>query len=317
MKVKQLFRKAETSGEVSRKKSSGKMICDDESKKLISRWIEDLGYKFKRFPEFLKLVGVESSDIITIINYNSNSVKCTTNGQDFRITLFFGDGIEHASEIGITIDNTTNWYVTVKSPTNDMPIVLFRGEEVKSDNGKELEFYCNPNTYVGTLKINETHILQIELNKFKESSYKKILENKEVLSRYLLTLSYPDPAEVYKEIMNILDFSDEEIYFTHNCSISYVKTSSKTKRMLSTIRTYRGKIVEYAEFIDGMTYHVFNNGNWEFVSSTMKITYEQNRDKSLYSFYVEGNDEDSISVNSAEIINSVKEKIVRLMEYVK
>ena len=186
--------------------------------------------------------------------------------------------------------------------------------------GKEVasyycEFFCHR-----TVKLDDTHILKVELdepNKHEKKSEISVLRNYEDVEEYLLGLDTSlDVDEVYGNMMKFLNFSDEDIYSCDKILISYIETIGKKERERGKILEIRGKTQEYAVLEDGETFHVFKNGNWIYLSySGVEIVYR--KDTQRYEFSVAGDRNSIIDTYPGEIMDQVSMKISNLWRFVK
>lgn len=139
--------------------------------------------------------------------------KCTTAlGTEVYISLFFGDWMDYVSEICVTSGEETKRYMTNSNSKTEkrVPKATLEGRTIKRC-GKEVasyycEFFCHR-----TVKLDDTHILKVELdepNKHEKKSEISVLRNYEDVEEYLLGLDTSlDVDEVYGNMMKFLNFS--------------------------------------------------------------------------------------------------------------
>ena len=299
---------------------NSKITCDtQELKDFVTSWTKNVGSNFELFAEFLELVGIKTPVKLSNYDEKNKSFKCVTDlNREVHISLFFGCFPDDCPEICITEGEETKRYYADSNYKEKLPIVKYYGRTIKKD-GKELETYYYESFFDRILKLDNSHKLKVDISK---SSYNtdnpefSLLTNQIEIDNYLLGLDNSLVTdEVYEKIIDFMNFSDEEI---SSCKIliSYIETVNEEEQVRSIIRLSNGKMKEYAILENGNTYHVFDNGNWEFISDRgVKITYTENTKK--FVFFADGSEEDIVTINPREIFSHAKAKNSDLFKFVK
>lgn len=309
--------------EAKTRNSKSKIACDTaELKELITKWARNEGWEFENFADFIELIGVKTPVKLGEYDEENHSFKCVTAlNTEIRISLFFGDWIDFCSEIRVTEGEETRRYITNTNTEKgkSVPKVTLQSRNIKR-NGKELEsYYCEYFCH-RTLKLDETHVLKVEIDepdKYYEKSEIFVLRNCADIEEYLLGLDNSLIAtEVYEKMMEFLSFSDEDISKCDKILVSYIETVDQEQRVRGKILLTKGEMREYAILEKGETYHVFKDGSWKYLSdSGIRIIYLE--DMKHHVFSVTGSEEDIATANPSEIMSHVKTKISELWKFVK
>lgn len=301
-------------GFFSRKKATSNLknteiICDDESNFLITKWVQNEGWKFDDFPIFLELAGVKTpvklSKLGDIENY---CIKCITAlNTEVTISLNFG-------EIWVTEEGETRKFLVNYNDGRTMPKVTLHERTISSKDGKKLICYYTKWFCTRILKLDKTHRLKIEMsepNKLYEKSEIFVLRNSAIIEEYLLSLdnSLNDAAYVYEKLVALLGFSKEDISESESILISYIEEEVERSKILIK----NGKMQEYAVTINGETFHVFKNNSWKYFSEGIQMEYLA--EKKNYSFSITGSDNQIMIANPSEILSRVKLKIPELWRW--
>lgn len=300
-------------------KSNDKIECDSvELRKFITEWAKNEGWKFENFADFIELIGEKTPIKLSKLDEKNNSFNCVTAlDKKIHISLLFGDWIDFSSEIHVTDEEETKRYIinTNVEKGKSVPKITLQGRTIKRDK-KELssyycEFFCHR-----TLKIDDMHVLKIEIdepNMYENKPEILVLRNCEEIEEYLLGLDNSLVVdEVYEKMMELLNFSNEDISKCEKILISYTETCDKVERVRAKILLTNGKKQEYAIFENGETFHVFEDGSWKYLSdSGIRIVYDGKTEK--YVFSITGNEEDITTVNPGEILKHVKERFFKLL----
>lgn len=328
MSLREFFsRNKETSNELTSEKASAKakneMLCDTlELKELITKWTQNGGWKFEDFATFVELIGVKTPIKLSNWNEKKYSFKCVTAlNTEVTIHIRFGDWIEFCPELWVTEGEETRRYITNSNSEQGktVPKVTLQGRTI-TRNGKELNsYYC---TYFchRTLKLDDTHILKVEINEPNGGSFNNpdavVLKNCQQIEEYLLSLDNSlVVSQVYDRVMELLGFSNEDISNSEKILFSYIETVEEEERIRSGISLVKGEVQEYAVLEDGETFHVSKDGSWKYLSNNTSIVYLKKQNH--YVFSITGDDSSIINANPAETMLHVKEKISKLMDFVK
>lgn len=299
---------------------NSKISCDtQELKDFVTSWTKNIGLNFESFAKILELVGIKTPVKLRNYDEKNKSFNCVTDlNKEVHISLIFGCFPDDCPEIRITEGEETKRYYADISYKEKLPKVKFYGRTIKKD-GKELTTYYYESFFDRILKLDNSHILKVDISKSSyndDNSELSLLTNQIEIDNYLLGLDNSLVAdEVYEKIIDFMNFSDEDI---SKCIIliSYEETVNETEQVRSRILLSNGKMKEYAILENGNTYHVFDNGNWKFISKKgVKITYTENTKKLV--FFADGSEEDIVSLNTREIFSHVKAKISVLFKFVK
>lgn len=328
MSLRNLFARNEkvadaVASEVKTRHSENDIACDTaELKDLITKWTRNEGWEFENFADFIELIGVKTPVKLSEYNEKSNSFKCITAlGTEMSISLFFGDWIDFCSQIFVTEGEETRRYITNTNSEKgkSVPQVTLQGRNIKR-GGKELnsyycEYFCNR-----TLKLDDTHILKVEINEpdmHEEKSEIFVLRNCKDIEEYLLGLDNSlVVAEVYEKMMKFLNFSNEDISKCGKILISHIETVNKEERVRGTIFLTNGRMQEYAILKNGETFHVFKDGDWKYLSdSGIRIVYLEKMKHHVFS--ITGSEECITTANPSEIMKRVKVEISELWKFVR
>ena len=115
--------------------------------------------------------------------------------------------------------------------------------------------------------------------------------------------------------MELLGFSDEDISNSKKILFSYIETVGEEQRMRSKIFKKNGVMQDYAILENGETFHVSRNGSWKYLYNNTRIVYFKEQDRYLFS--ISGSEGNITTSTPSETMNRVKERISRLMDFVK
>ncbi len=285
------------------------------AKELITKWAQNEGWKLD-FATFVELIGVKTP--IKLIDWDENSFKCVTAlNTEVTIHICFGDWLDFCSELLVTEGDETRKYIITNS-NSEVPKVTLQKRTV-TRNGRELSsYYCEYFCY-RTLKIDDTHMLRVEIDEPNGGSFDNpdvaVLKNCQQVEEYLLSLdSSLIVAQVYDRVMELLGFSNEDISNSGKILFSYIETVGEEKRTRSEISKANGIMQEYAVLEDGETFHVSRDG-WTYLSNDTRIVYLKKQNHHVFS--ITGTEESITTSNPAETMKRVKERISKLMDFVK
>ena len=303
---------------------NSKISCDTEELKfLITKWTRNEGWEFDNFADFIELIGVKTPVKLSEYNEEDNSFKCVTAlNTEIRISLFFGDWFDFCSEIRVTEGEETRCYITNYNDEKgkSVPKVTLQSKNIKR-NGKEMKSFYSEYFCHRTLKLDENHVLEVEIDepdKYDEKSEVFVLRNCADIEEYLLGLDKKSLiiTEVYDKVMKFLAFSDKDISNCEKILLSYIETVNKEQRVRGKISLRYGEMQEFAILEKGETYHVFKDGSWKYLSdSGIRIVYLEGMKH--YVFSVTGSEEGIETVNPVEIMSHVKTKISEMWKFVK
>lgn len=285
----------------------------------IKRWLQNDGWKFENFADFMELVGLKTPVTLSNFNKKTGSFKClTANNSEFVVSISFGNLVDYCSRITLENKYETKTFETNIYSQNASPAVTLTRRTIKR-NGKELsceysEYYCTR-----ILKLDDIHTLSIhfkEPSKSNQISETMVLRNSNAIEAYLLDLDKSlDVSNVYGTIIDFLGFTLEDISNSSLISISYLETINQSEHTRSKIALEKGKMQEYAIFENGETFHVFRDGRWRYLSDNISIFYFA--EMKTHNFSIVGGETDIISANPAKIMGHVKKKISELQKFIK
>ena len=300
-------------------KDADVIICDtSELKDMITRWTQSEGWKFGDFATFVELTGVKTPIKLSEWDKEKYSFKCITAlNTEVTMSIWF----DSCPELWVTEGEETRRYVTNSNyeKGKTIPKVTLQERTITRD-GKKLsnyyyEYFCHR-----TLKLDETHILKVEIDephKFDEKSEIFVLRNCANIEEYLLGLDNSlNVAQVYDKLIELLGFSKEDISNSEKILITYVETVDEEERTRSKILINKGKMQEYAITENGETFHVFKDGNWEYLSNNgIRMGYLA--EKKQYDFSIIGSSNQIKSISPFGILNRVELIISELWKFVK
>ena len=290
-------------------------------RELTTNWIKNVGCNYEDFFSFIKQIGINAPFKICEVDKKKNSFKCITSlGEEFQLSLYYGDLLDYCPRIVITDGEETRCYdVYVKATEEAEGFKTDLQTRVIQRDGKKLEsFYCE---YFcrRTLNIDDTHILKVEVDEPKKNADNSeilVLQNKTDIEKYLMGLDNPISVEkVFNKVIELLKFSNKDIEKCANIKISYTEKEGKEERVRGIILLFNGQMPQYATLENGETFHVFKNGNWSYTSdSGIKIDYAKDTNK--YIFSMTGTEVDVTAVNPSDIMKRVKLKISDFWKFV-
>ena len=298
------------------------VLCDTSKlKELITKWTQNEGWKFENFATFVELTGIKTPIKLSDLNDEDYSFKCVTAlNTEVTIHLYFGNWV-HSSGLWVTEGEETRLYATNRNyeRIKTVPEVILQVRTI-TRNGKELSsYYCKIFCH-RTLKLDDTHMLKVEIDEpygaLSNNPDTAVLKNCQQVEEYLLSLDNSLViAQVYDKVMELLGFSDEDISNSKKILFSYIETVGKEQRMRSKIFKKNGVMQEYAILENGETFHVSRNGSWKYLYNNTRIVYFKEQDRYLFS--ISGSEGNITTSTPSETMNRVKERISRLMDFVK
>ena len=232
---------------------NNKIFCDTvEIEKMITEWTKSEGWKFENFADILELVGVKLSVRLSKMNKKNCSFKCVTaNNTEISISLIFCKKIDYCPGICITDENKTAYYFmnTNNKRRDNQPEVILSRKKINK-NEKELISVNGEENYGCVLRLDDIHSLKIQVYESamsKEKCETYSLRNWDKVEEYLIGLGNSLLVDnVYKKIVELLEFSDEEISKCGKILISYTEeTIDKEKITLGKILLNRGELKEH------------------------------------------------------------------------
>ena len=178
--------------------------------------------------------------------------------------------------------------------------------DYNTGDGRELES-CYENSFFQWILKNGDYILQIEIGDFIDNRKISELKKCREMEEYLLEIENSIAvSEIYKRIIEILNFSPEDI---SKCNLIYINYVCNDK-LLGRIKLKKGINCEYAVIENEILYHIINNGNWNVKSTNIEINYFKENDG--YVFSISGSESTLTKINIANVLKDVKEIIFKL-----
>ena len=300
-----------------------KSVCDAEIKVLITNWLEGEYWSFADFPAFLESTGLKTPVRLSDLDRVDGSFKCTSIDKEVKINLISRDWFYDCPELWITEEDETKkyWINSNCFGEKNVPTATLGFKDI-SRNGKELrnfysEYYCHR-----ILIIDSRYKLDIEIyepeNGESNNPTPAVLRNCKQVEDYLLTLDTSLAlGNVYSKVLELLEFSREEISKSKKIQFSYIETFGEDNELeRSKILKENDQMQEYAVSENGETFSVSSKtGNWRYISNNVQITYcsEQNS----YDFCIKGTEAVVSSKSPAETLIRVKKIISKIMENIK
>lgn len=231
------------------------ITCDTAKlKRVIKKWTKNGGWKYNNFADFIELAGVKTPVKLSNYNENSNSFKCITAlGTENSISLSFDEWKAFRPQMIVTDGEEKRYYITNTNSQKgkDEPKVILQNRIIQR-NGKTLEnyyceYFCNR-----MLKLDDTHVLKVEIDepdKYDKKSKILVLQNCEEIEEYLLGLDNSlVVSEVYENVLKILNFSNEDISKCGRFLVCYTETIGDEVCVRGKTLLTNGKIKEYVTF---------------------------------------------------------------------
>ena len=296
--------------------------CSPKIRKLISSWTKNEGWTFDDFATFLELAGINTPVHLSNLVKDKNSFTCTTSDKKIlTISLFFGDWLDYCSELRVTEGIETKGYeCNSKTDNCPQPQVTYKSRNLETDDKSLHSYYCEYFCHQ-TLNFNTNHTLKIEFdepNKYRNNkSDIHVLAYANTIEDYLFNLDNSvSISEVYEKMVSLLSLTDEDIRNSEKISISHTRGDGKdneTEQELAKILVLKGNVEEYSVREGDEFFHLFKDHSWKYALNNTKIIYNSAKDK--YDFSVTGTDTAMDTVNIADTLKQVKEKVSKLWKF--
>ena len=215
-------------------------------------------------------------------------------------------------------------YQLNKREDEDTELIVNFEERKILKNNVSLENYYSDFFVNRKLQIGKSYFLEINIDepdKYEPKEEILVRRNSKKIEEYLLNLGLEnnekflaDAKEIYKKIIEMLDFSDELVLKCEDIKIIYGKNVEHREIMLSGFSVKNGELQEYAEMQDGVTYHVYKNRDWETYSSGCDIKYTKETKK--YQVTVKGDGRFVQNESPRKELEKARKRINKLWEYV-
>ena len=292
---------------------SERVICDSEElKTLITNWMENEGWTFENFADFIELVGVSSPVKLTNLNKKDNSFRCiSAENKEFIISIRFGSFFDYDSEIHVTYGEYTKIYNINQnfSKGNTRPSVSLLGKAIKKKDKELISSYFSH--YISNrLTIANKYILNVSIdnNSIDFENFSSFApQNCDLIENYLITLNgYMVASVVCKKIINLLGFPFNDISKCDKISVSLSEKTGTGTIVRSKVVFSFGVLQEYATTENNETFEVSKNGYWRFYSDTISIEAPL---KSKRTIYITDSEDEPYTGNLQETISHVTAKI--------
>lgn len=294
------------------------VICEDERlKRLISRWTKCIGWKVDDFANILILIGVETPIRLTEFHPKLMSFKGTTaSGTELYISLDFFEAMGPDNRITIREGERTIRYTVPcnnhSKKRSNMPNIRLDREVIQKD-GKEITNYFSSGER-SIVKLDSKYTLEIVIYQYDHSIPNLSYWPKKV-EWYLQDLdSSYTVQKVYKDLLNLLRLTEEEVKQINNFSITLIETVDGKEKVRSKILLQEGIMQEYAILENEETFHLWKNGDWKFFSDDgIRIFYNSTEDQ--YTFSVTGMQKSIMTVEPTKVLTRVEMKISSLWKF--
>lgn len=299
-----------------------------EIQTLITDWCNKSGFNVNDFSTLVENIGVKTPILLSNLkthNADEHSVKCYTDDNKkitIRICYNAWYGI---SEIWITDkEKTKRYFIDIYFSKNIKPclfkeILSRKSKKLSTQIRTEMNENCRQYFCQRILKIDNHYTLEVSINEpyisSKVSEFSEFRNYKEV-NQYLLSLdSDLVVLNVYNKLMELLEFTDEDILNSGKILISFTETVGTENVIRGKILKQNGQTLEYATVEHGETFHVSRDGKCKYFYNNISIAY--NHYKKSYTLSITGDETCILSVNPAKVLKRVKKRFSQLMDFVK
>lgn len=240
-------------------------IHDKGIETLIKDWLESLYWKPSSFKSILEQVGISLPVELSDYDYENNHFICTTSdGKKYTLQIKFGD-CDDFPELRVTDEEEVRSYeLRFNFDQKSTPVIFLSGRKVKLGNrtitGHYMYMY-NWKVEIGNSKLIKVSIrtprnYQIDAQKCKEAEdYLLAAEVKSTI----------DVRNLYDVLIDKLSLSNDVVESCEKISIVYSIKEGNDWKVKSKINVEAGYTTEYQIYRQGNIYHLFSNGNWEYV----------------------------------------------------
>lgn len=280
---------------------------------LVNEWLGRLYWKPKAFESVLEQAGIEFPAVLSDYDEDNQSFICTTSrGKKYILHIALGD-CDDFPEISVTEgDEVRKYEIRFNFTNDDNPIITFVSREFKVGDRKitgTYDFLYRWKVEYGNHELIKVLIMvprnyRIDAKKCKEAE------------EYLLALELKpkvDIRNIYETLIDMLSLSSETVEQCKKISVKYSEKNGKDWDVKSKIMVESGNIIEYQLFRQGNIYHVYSNGNWEYVGKEgVKIT----SDDDIITVSITGNTDKIASSNPHSLLQQAEYVIGLLYESV-
>ncbi len=291
------------------------------AKLVVKEWLKKDEYStfnLKNFEEILELIGIKDTVKIDLVEKAENTINCITReGESYIVKLVQNDEV-YLVNLQVAVNNK-------KGLNETFDIKTYQDKKLKTKTKVSL---------INVVQQNEDRIIKLSAKenreigiylKYKEkiginiSIYGEVVLTKEFknyLLKYLssmsIDLNFIDPKPVYEKIVEIVpkcecgNTKDLEIVI-----IYYDEENEKSN--LAKIYMETNNIQMYGIAKGGKVFRVFRNGNWEYIDSKTRISYENQKEE--YGLSVKVKQKEDFKNISVDNILEIEKQIKELFEY--
>lgn len=302
------------------------IICEKDIKDFISKWMAEEDWGFLAFPYFLKSArGGVLKTPITLTELENGKFTCVTaDNQQFDVTLVFGNFYDCAM-FYITEGNVVSSYDIIRCRENgkNQPKANLTKRTVTVGE-KELNCFFSKYFSHRCLKLSENLVLRLDMDGVIKNGSN--FNNADTLSKsrrvddYLLNLDCSEEIstkKVWENVIKLLELSSSELKALSQV-IVVLEEKGEEEIEKSKYVLVDSKCKEYAETIDGATYHVYADGNWKYYDGTSKLVWMENGESLFkYSFttsVIKKPNGDVESIKPEEIVAKSQDQIAEMQK---
>lgn len=264
------------------------------AKEIVERWLERNGWSLSDFPIILEKIGVKTP--IEIVGTEREMLECT--GEDeCLLGLFTKEDAELPSDSIYLSRKEASAYYDVCGPNPEIRLDM----TCKKEGEISLISSYRPTFWNRKLRFGDDRALNIVVSF--PGNEKFGYQKAEEIEEYLLGIKDINFSEIYKEIVKILGFSEDDV---KSSTIEMSYEDSKENKKIADILLKGGEWQTYAVIEKAEVFQVSKTGEKKY-SSPKGITIEGNAKK--IELRIEASDEDEIlKMDLRSTIFRVKEK---------
>ena len=301
------------------------IICDEDIIDCISKWAAEENWGFMVFPYLLKSARGQLKTPIRLSKLNGESFTCITgDDEQFVVKLVHGSFFD-CTMFYIIDKNVVNKYDVGRFEENGKfyPKATLSQKTIKIAE-KELSCFLSKHFLHRSLDFSDNLTLKLDMDYSSKNSYKPNKRNMDILNKnvddYLLSLEYSESIStkiVWENIVKILNLSNSDIEALSKVIVVLTEKGEneieKSKYVLVD-----SKCEEYAETVDGATYHVYADGSWKYCDNDSKLVYLENENNFFKYFFsttvIQNKSGEIESVQPEKIIEKSKNRITEMQK---
>lgn len=264
------------------------------AKEIVERWLKRNGWKISDFPIILEKIGVKTP--IEIVGTEREMLECT--GEDeCLLGLFTKEDAELPSDSIYLSRKEASAYYDVCGSNPEIRLDM----TCKKEGEISLISSYRPTFWNRKLRFGDDRALNIVVSFPGNENFG--YEKADEIEKYLLGIKKVNFSEIYKEIVKILGFSEEDV---KSSTIEMSYEDVKKNKKIADILQEEGEWQTYAVIEKAEVFQVSKTGEKKY-SSPKGITIEGNAKK--IELRIEASDEDEIlKMDLRSTIFRVKEK---------